>query len=267
MPDTLTTNIDSLSRIKQDSLLMLDSLRSDSLAVADSLKMALPVPPSGMEGILHPSSPSYESWVFVVLGVLTFFLVTGIIQSAGMLVQNFKSFFSRKDLVNLIVNPTANIAQFQLFITIFTLCVFALLAYEIAYQFPEKFKLATFGIFSLIFLGYYILKHILFEMVGNTFFDRKTTKSYKNMYFGMLNVLAIFLFPVLIFYTYQPESWYQPLIISAIVLVGIFYIILIIKLFQIFYIKLLAFFYIFLYLCTLEILPILILIRACEEFT
>lgn len=268
MPDSILHNIDSTSLMNPDTLQMKDSLlQLDSLVVVDSLKSVIVTPPTGMDGILHPSSPGVESWVFVVIGVLTFFLVTGIIQSAGMFVQNFKSFFSRKDPVNPIINPTANIVQFQLFITVFTVCVFALLTYEMTFDASDKFILSKFGIFCAIFVGFYMLKHVLFEIVGNTFFNSRTTKNYKSMYFSMLNLLAVFLFPILILYTYQPENWQYPLEIATLILIGIFYIVLIIKLFQIFYVKPLALFYIFLYLCTLEILPNLILIRICEKFT
>lgn len=266
MPDSLLHTADSLNLLKADSLQITDSLQMDSLAVADSLKAILPTPPAGMEGILHPSLPGYESWVFVVIGVLTFFLIMGIIESVGTFRRNFKLFFSRKEPSNLMVDSTANIARFQLFITLFSICVFALLAYEVAFETPGKFELKKFGVFCAIFGGFYILKHILFEMVGNTFFTNRTTKDYKSMYFSMLSLLAIFLFPILILYTYQPENWKYPLEIAGLILIGMFYIILIIKLFQIFYSKFLALFYIFLYLCMLEILPILFLIRVCEKF-
>ncbi len=265
MPDSILHKVDSLSQMRLDSLQLTDSLQTDSLAI-DSLKMII-TPPSGMEGIIHPSTPGNETWVFIVIGVLFLFLVTGIIQSAGTLAQNFKSFFSRKDPVNLIVNPTVNFAQFQLFITLFTVCVFALTTYEYAFQPQSQFQFVRFAIFCGLFVGYYALKHILFEFVGNTFFDIKITRSYKNMYFSMLNVVAILFFPIVILYTYQPLSWRQPLIFAALGIVCIFYIVLIIKLFQIFYTKPLALFYIFLYLCTLEILPVLILIQAFERFT
>lgn len=266
MPDSLINITDSLNLSKVDSLQGTDSLQMDSLAVMDSLKTALPTLPSGMDGILHPSLPSYEAWVFIVIGILAFFFIMGMSQSIGTFKQNFKLFISRREPGNLMVDPTANIAQYQLFIPIFSICVFALLTYEIVFQAPGNFELSKFGVFCAIFGGFYMLKYILFEMVGNTFFTRRTTKDYKSMYFSMLGLLAVFLFPILILYTYQPENWKYSLEIAGLILIGIFYIILIIKLFQIFYSKFLALFYIFLYLCMLEILPILLLIRVCEKF-
>ncbi|NLO71385.1 MAG: DUF4271 domain-containing protein [Porphyromonadaceae bacterium] len=265
MPDFHTHTIDSVSRLKPDSLLA-DSLRTDSIAAVDALKLALNSQPTGMEGILHPSYPGNESWVFIVISVLFFFLVTGIIQSAGTFVQNFKPFFSRKNAVEIIAKPTANIAQFQLFITIFSVCVFALFIHEILVKFPEKFQLITFAVSIGVVAGYYLLKYILFEIIGITFFDVKTTKNYKSMYFSLMNLVAILLFPILILYTFQPISWQKPLLIAAIVIASLASLVLIMKLFQIFYTKPLALFYIFLYLCTLEILPLFVLILLSEKF-
>ena len=267
MPDSLLYIIDTTDAVKPDTLLLNDSLlRADSLAVADSLNLIIPAPPVRMEGILHLSSPGGESWVFIMIGILSFFLIAGLMQSAGMAVQNLRFFLSRRESMELISGHAPNVAQYRLFSTIFAVCVFALLVYEMAFQVPEKFEFLTFGILCVIFAGYYLLKYTLFEIIGNTFFDGRTTKNYKSMYFGMLNLLAVFLFPILVLYTYQPESWKTSLETVVFILVGVFYIALIIKLFQIFYSKPLALFYIFLYLCTLEILPILILIRVCEKF-
>lgn len=268
MPDSLSHIIDTLSILKPDTLLLNDSLlRADSLAVVDSLKLAIPAtPPSGLEGVLSPSTPGSEPWVFIVLLGLFFLLAIGLIQSGKSFMQIFKSYFSRKAMENQLIYPVTNIAHSQWLITVFAICVFALLTYEITFLLPGKFQLLKFGTYCVIFAGFYILKLLLFEMVGNTFFDKKTTKNYKNLYTGIVNILAVLLYPILILYTYQPESWRTPLLISALMLSALFYIMLIVKLFQIFYSKPLALFYIFLYLCTLEILPILLLIRACEKF-
>ena len=72
----------------------------------------------------------------------------------------------------------------------------------------------------------------------------------------------MFLFPILILYTYQPENWQYPLEMATLILIGIFYIVLIIKLFQIFFHKSIVSFYLMLYLCTLEILPLIILFQV-----
>ena len=262
MQDSIQHTIDSLSLLKVDSSLLLDSLtKADSLLRVDSLLMAASVP-SGLVGLPHPSIPSTESWVFITLVILFLLLVVGIVRSAGQFFQNIKLFFSKKDPVNLFQSPTVNIAQFQIFITIFTISVFALVVYEMIFASVDKFEFKTFAVLFGITTGYYLLKHILFDMTGYTLFNGKITKMYKKMYFSLMNVLTVVVFPVLILYTYQPLNWQQPLIIITACLAGIFYLFLIMKLLQIFYSKPLDLFYILLYLCTLEIIPILVLFRA-----
>ncbi len=264
MPDSIQNITDTVYQLKNNSVNLTDSLqKADSLLHADSLTTHAPVF-SGFEGILHPSVPSTENWVFIVLVVLFLLMVIGIIRSAGEFLQNIKIFFSKKEPINIIQTETVNFAQFQIIITIFTISVFALTVYEVLFS-PVSisvFKFKTFGLLFGITAGYYLLKHITFDMVGNTFFNRKITKTYKKMYFSLLNVLAVVLFPVLILFTYQPQNWQQPLIISMVSLIVVFYIFLIMKIFQIFHSKLLDLFYIFLYLCTLEIIPFLLLFRA-----
>lgn len=245
-----------------DSTVFNDSLAaSDSARNADALSTTNTI--VGMDGIPHPSLPATESWTFMVIMILFLFLVAGILQSAESFTRNFKSFFSKKDPVKLIESPTSNSAQYQIFITLFSIIVFAFSTYLYLYKMQGNFDIRGFGVLLLVFVGVYLLKNLLFEVVGNTFFNQHTTRMYKSMYFSMTNVLAILIFPLTILYIYQPVSWQTPLIVAVLVLVGMFYIILIIKLFQIFYTKFLVLFYIFLYLCTLEILPILILIRVC----
>lgn len=262
MLDSIKHTIDSVSHLKADSAFLIDSIhRADSMLRVDSVKIATSVP-TGIEGMLLPSTPSTESWVFIVFIVLFLLLVVGIIRSAGEFIQNIKIFFSKKEPVNLIQTETVNFAQFQIIISIFTISVQALVVYEVFFASVSKFDFKTFALLSGITTGYYLLKYILFDMAGYTFFNEKITKTYKKMYFSLMNVLAVVLFPVLILYTYQPQNWQQPLLIITVCLVCIFYIFLIMKLFQIFYSKPLDLFYIFLYLCTLEIIPILVLFRA-----
>ena len=263
MKDSIQYTNDSVSRLNVDSVLSMDSLNqaADSLLHVDSTRVAATLP-SGFEGILHPSAPSTESWVFIAIILLFLLLVSGIVRSAGEFFQNIKAFFSKKESVSLLLTPTVNIAQFHIFITLFSISVIALFVYELFFSEVVRFEIKTFVLLFGITAGYYILKHILFDIAGYTFFNRKITKTYKKMYFSLINVLTVALFPVLILYTYQPLSWQESLEIITACLAAIFYMFLIMKLFQIFYSKPLDLFYIILYLCTLEIIPILVLFRA-----
>lgn len=273
MPDSITHSLDNLSQLRPDSLNALDSLSAlDSLnnAITLPLQDSTTTPAvqviNGMEGLIPLSNPGNESWVFILIVALFVFLTSGLALSAGTFSANFKSFFSRKENSNLFVYPTANIFQFHVLIAVFTIAVFALFGYQLAFNMPAKFSFQTYLQFCAAVAGFFLLKNILFDIVGNTFFGQKITRGYKVLYFNLVNALAILIFPITILYSYQPASWQIPLIYTAFSLFVIFHILLIIKLFQNFFTKFIALFYIFLYLCTLEILPILLLVRVSQKF-
>lgn len=262
MTDSITHTIDTINQLKADSVLLSDSIHQvDSLARLDSIKIAANIP-SGFEGIQHPSIPATESWVFIILTALFLLLVFGIVRSAGEFIQSFKTFFSKREPVNFLPSPTVNIVQFQISITVFTISILALTIDEMYFDLSGQFN---FWIFALLFgvtAAFYILKHMLFNIVGYTFFNGKITREYKSTYFSLLNGFTVLIFPILVLYTFQSVNWHQTLAIITVCMIVIFYILLIIKIFHIFYSKPLDLFYIFLYLCTLEIIPVLVLFRV-----
>ena len=116
---------------------------------------------------------------------------------------------------------------------------------------------------SLLILAttlFYLLKIVFMRIVGNIFMFRELTKL--GIFFSFLfdRALGVFLFPlVVILYFFSLEI--TPLVLILIFIV--FTIILMLKLFWLWKIGTKAFglshFYIFLYLCTLEIFPLLLL--------
>lgn len=262
MQDSINSIVDSVSSIKVDSAALADGLtRADSIARADSIQSLVQLP-SGMEGIPHLSSPATEIWTFAVLILLFLFFILAIRNSEGEFIQNIKNFFRKKEAVNLIQTPNANIFQFQIYITLFSIGTFSIFIYELMSNPAKEFSFKTYLFFLLATAVFYIVKYLLFEIVGNTFFNKIVTQSYKNMYFSLLSVFAVIIYFVTILYTFEPVSWKYPLVIFSLCMAGIMIIFLIIKIFQIFYSKFIGLLYIFLYLCTLEIIPLLLLFRA-----
>ena len=262
MHDSINNAIDSVLRIKVDSAALTDSLaKADSIVKADSIQ-SLAQLPSGMAGITHPSSPATEIWTFAVLILLFLFFILAIRNSEGEFTQNIKNFFRKKEAVNLIQTPNVNIFQFQIFITLFSIGTFSLFIDEWISDTASVFSFKPYLYFLLATAAYYLVKHLLFEILGNTFFDKTITKSYKNMYFSLLSVFAVVIYLVTILFTYGPNSWKNTLVIFSICIAAIMIILLIIKIFQIFYTKFIGLLYIFLYLCTLEIIPLVLLFRA-----
>ncbi|HNX43061.1 MAG TPA: DUF4271 domain-containing protein [Bacteroidales bacterium] len=125
----------------------------------------------------------------------------------------------------------------------------------------------SFFLFSAIFLGcllYYMLKTVLVSSVGTIFKTPKATHDYliNNLIFSI--VTGILLFPATILALYINNPIYVWIACS------IFSILLVYKFIRTFMIGLAntkySMFYLFLYLCTIEILPFLLLFKTVQQF-
>jgi len=261
--DSVIKVVDTIGRLKTDSLALSDSLiKTDSIVGIDSVKLAASSQPSGLEGVTLPSLPMNEPWVFIILLILFLLLAGSIVKSGGELFQNIRSTFKHNYSWGTSSVSTLNNLQSQILIIACSRGVFSLFVFEVFFSLPGFFDIKTYGIVVGVTFGFYLFKYLVLQAVGRVFIDKKAVLNYLNLYFNYLSLFAVILFPVLFLYTYQPQSWKLPLEIVATVLLGCFYILLIIALFQNFYTKRLALFYFFLYLCTLEIIPLLVLFRV-----
>lgn len=257
---------DSLARL--DSLARVDSIQAatDSLkAIADSLKAiadSIKAIPTGFPGIPHPSLPQTESWVFIALLVLFFLIIYTISSSAGLIGETIKSFFQVKERSSIFSKASVNDFRLRFLLVIFSIGVLSLYVYLIIFKQPNPFSLKTYG-YLLVLTGLFFgLKSIIFEVIGYVFFSPSVLKMAKDSYFNIVAILGVMLFPLLILQIYIPVNLYRIIeIISLGMCLGAC-ILVIIKLFQIFFHKIVASFYILLYLCTLEILPLIILYRV-----
>ena len=260
--DTIQALSDSTGAIpgtlaKLDSLARMDSIK----AVADTLK-AIAQLPKGFIGMPHPSLPQTESWVFIILLVLFFLMVYAISSSTGIIAETIKSFFQVKERSSIFSKATVTDFRIRLLLVIFSIGVFSLYIYLLIFKPESQFPIKTYGYFLIItgiFLG---VKSLLIDVIGYVFLSPSNHKMAKESYFNIVSILGVCLFPFLILRIYISTPLYDiPEIISLVLCVGAS-ILVIIKLFQIFFHKTVASFYILLYLCTLEILPLVILYRV-----
>ena len=242
-------------------------LINDSIAAFDTLVQAiqLPVHP-GMEGILRTPNAGNEPWVFITLTLLFVLLAFAFLRSEGVVWENLKAFFSVKKKLEHFTPRTGEPKTYIYLIRVFSISVLALMAYQILHLGINPFNLLSYLYIIAFFIAYFTIKHIVFRIIGNTFFGLKEALSFTRLYFSLVHIYAISVFPLLILYVYQPAEYQIYLLIISAAILLFLYILLIIKIFQVFYIKGLALFYIFLYLCTLEILPVLALFRIIERF-
>jgi hypothetical protein len=257
--------------IQQDTIkaVIADSLQNDSTALVDSLQKkdslsqhidtVIEVIEKRFDGILHPSFPQTENWVFVVLLVLFLLLMYSIVRSHGWLLESIRTFFQVKERSSIFSTAAVNNFQSKALLQIFSTGVLSLYVYLAFWTPPAAFSVVIWLKFLVVTAVFLFLKYVSFRLLGYVFFDNKTMKHAETAYFNILFYLGIVIFPLLILevYTSSVIQSFIPLVVLFVSILGA--ILVIIKLFQIFFHKIVAIFYILLYLCTLEILPLIIL--------
>lgn len=257
--DTLKILQDSTASLTSDSLLQKDSLaKLDSIHLIDSLNAIVQIP-TGYTGVPLPSMPQTEDWVFGTLIILFILIVIAISSSKEMLFETAKTFFQVKERTSMFSKSTINDFQFRFFSILFSIGVFSLYAFSV-FQLPaNEFSLHKYLFFLLATTVFFIFKLFIFNTLGYVFLDISALKIGKESYFNIISFFAILLFPLLIFELYIP-IYYSRFIDTIVFFVCVsICVIVIIKLFQIFFHKKASSFYIFLYLCTLEFLPLIAL--------
>lgn len=260
--DTILQLNDSAHNLALDSLARLDSLRiADSISVQDSLK-ALAEIPRGYVGVLQPSLPHTEDWVFGTLLFSFFLLVFSLMNSRSFVSETISNFFQVKDRTSIFSKTTINDFKTRFLLSLFSIGVFSLYAYYVLFEPEAGFSFSTFLLVLTVTLLFFGLKSLLFELIGYVFLDNKSLRMGKESYYNIISILGIFLFPLLILHIYAPDSLHYAIGISSIIICISGTILIIFKLFQIFFHKIVASFYILLYLCTLEFLPLIALYLA-----
>lgn len=235
----------------------LPQMISDSISGNDSLRMQKPI--IGNEGKSHPPLPANEMWVFVALMILFALLAFNFRRFSALIADQTKSFFKKEDTIVRRFFSSINTLRFKSQFLLFSIGVFSLYVYILFYNPTDAFRLVTFLKILGVTSGFYLLKVLTVDFIGYVFFDTRKTKIFKDILFNLSTLLFIFVFALLIAKIYLLPIFDFPIDCVGIFLLVFFYILLFIKVFIIFYTKALGVFYIFLYLCTLEILPLLIL--------
>ena len=237
----------------------------DSTTVHDTIRAVIQIP-RGHDGILHPALPQTENWVFVTILVLFLLLVFSISRSRGMLNEIIRNFFQVKERTSIFSKATINDFRFRFFLVLFSIVVLSLYAYLGLNGFKNLISFTGFSYFLIVFLIYFGIKLLLINLIGIVFFDKTNLKMAKDSYFDVLSFLGITIFPLLILNIYGPGFLSHLTVIFSIMACIIALVLIIIKLFQIFFNKIATSFYILLYLCTLEIVPLLIMYKVYKLF-
>lgn len=119
----------------------------------------------------------------------------------------------------------------------------------------------------LIFLFFFVLKSLLYAIVGGTFFRFSTVSLWRKDYVSILcfSGLILFIPALILFFVKLPAVYNLVLYFSASYLIAVLAFILY-KTFVLFFKDIRLLFYLFLYLCVQEIFPLLLLIKGIMGF-
>ena len=249
-----TDTIDSISRLSQ---------QMDSIPAADTIQALIPdTIISGFLGINHPSLPISESWVFVVLIALFSVLVLSIILSPSWLSSSIKVFFHSSDRRTYLEEKASSSLISRLLLLLLSSGVFSLYIYTVNLNLYLSFNIIGFLNYFWLTLSFLIVKYLIFRFVGFVFLQKSALINALNSYYNIIIYLGLLIFPLLILKIYTNLNLVIYIDIISLIIAIIASIIMIIKLIQIFFHKSIASFYLLLYLCTLEILPLILLFQA-----
>ncbi len=146
-----------------------------------------------------------------------------------------------------------------LFYLVFSVFTFQLLNF---FQVDLPFENGRLFLFSIgLIVAYFLIKKLIYRFFGFLIEKAGETKEYLFNMNNFTRVAGIVLFPVVTVIAFYPFSNIKVPVFSGIFLVGTIYFLLITRGFTILLNKQFSIFYLFLYFCTLEFLPLVLLYK------
>jgi hypothetical protein len=225
------------------------------------------VEPKGLmlPSILHRTH-SYDWFVFLFLG--TFVILVFVKQSAkkyfSLLFQSITSYLASARMFR---EQNISLVQGSAVMELFYLLVMALFGYQVLHHFGISFPFPDFVVFlvcfGILFL-FFQVKHMIYKLLGFVSGTHTETREYLFNIQNHNKVLGILLWPLVALIAWLPfkNSWV--FILTGLLLTAIIYLIYLIRGARILIKKQYSILYLFLYLCTLEILPLLVLFKFIQ---
>lgn len=227
---------------------------------------------TGFDGVLRP----YQLWRddLVTLFVVVCFVLLVMMQKRirSYVVSHAKEFFfpskniTRKEKVS---NSTDKLIPLVLMFLLSVMGGLGLYMYTQRQQHLFLGQMSPYlliGIYTGIWMVYFVCKKILSGFVNWIFFDKSKRKVWKKSIFFLFSVESLLVFPVIIITIYLNLPPYIPLWI--ILIIGfIIKILHLYKTFLIFFPKIYGTLHLIVYFCTLEIMPLLAVFMALNRVT
>ncbi len=212
-----------------------------------------------------PVQPLHHDWVLIVILIVAFLFSIIRTTSKNVLPGIFR-FFLFRGISDPASRDIGGLFHWQsTILNLISFLVIGLFAFFTATYYNFIPARVTGIIFWLISSGIIIiavtLRHVICVITGNASGEKEVFKEYLVAVYQSYRFSALFLFIIIILMSYTVIFPVRFCFISGITLFGLMYLIRIIRLFVIFINRNISIFYLILYLCALEILPVVISVK------
>ena len=228
--------------------------------------------PGVIGGELTPYLLSDDEWITGIL--IGCFVITACVLSQGkiLLLQSLRKLFLTHEIGHLFNKQPAIDSYFLTLLTLQTCLLVSILLLKFqsdGFVISTTERLTTsassilLACYSLMTVLYCIAKRYIYRFINWIFFDKAKNNLWTDAYFFILSIFGMLLLPVTLLAVYGNLPFHLSIIIPVF-LFFLMNLIFIYKCFSIFFSQLHGSFYLFLYFCTLEILPLLVVWKGIE---
>jgi hypothetical protein len=212
-----------------------------------------------------PSQPLHEDWIIGIL-LIAAFLFSFIRTSTKSGSQEVSRFFLLGGSGDLSSRNTSGLFYWQsTILNLISFLTIALFTYCVAFFYnliPYSISGIIFWLISLcIIISAITLRHIVCVIVGKVSGERELFIEYLHIVYQFYRFSALILIVIIILMSYSVLLPISTSINSGIVVLCIMYLIRILRLMIFFINRNISIFYFILYICALEILPVLVLLK------
>ncbi len=249
-----------------------DSLQTLTTSIADTLtslvdSVSAPVTEfAGYAGNSIPETVGSNIFVPILLLLMVFSYGYVITKGKKIILETINDFFYLKERSSIFIESGSSQVKLNSNLVFLFVCSLGLFLHTISYDAHLAISFENKGLNLLFFVGiaavFLIIKWLAFQFLNYIFFGSGANDIFIRSYFTIMFGYALALFPIVIFLIYGPNNFHNFSLILSLIISIIAVLLIFLKTSQIFLQNIVSFFYIILYLCTLEILPIFIVLKA-----
>lgn len=222
-----------------------------------------------MKGIELPSNIQQEVW-FVPLMLILFWGFGMVLTSRfSYIIQATREFFYPKNRSNVFSDRITDEFGFKSALTVLsfsTITLFCQFVRTDLFHYQDQHFLHSLWIILLLFVGFVTFKLLVIHYICTIFYDKSTFRVVRHSYATICFAFCMALFPVVLLASFTNHTVAVYALWIGCGFCAITALLYIYKIVSIFFSGLTSIFYLILYLCTLEILPTVVLVIGLMDW-